>query len=201
MRVLSLDLSTHTGFSCFEGERGQEPKLLEYGVIHLGKGLDEFGAYPYNYVEAAKEQANNITSKCFGWWSPSLIVIEETNKGKNRYTQKMLEFLHYSLIEKLKRLDVPVVYINSSEWRKIVGLSLSKEQKKQNAHLRKAKREGKVLDKKALKIKGIVTKKHLSIDKVNELLGLNLKKKDNDISDSILLGLSYFKNAQICDGK
>jgi hypothetical protein len=211
MKILCLDLSTHAGYAFLEGERGEKPKLIKYGTIHLGKSVVEYGPYPYGYVLCARAQIGNLINLLMD--DPDVIVIEETNMGRNRYTQKLLEFLHHELILRLEDIayrrkagggSLEVVYLDSSEWRSNLGLKMSKEQKKLNAKLSKAKREaaeaGSKLDKKKLGIKGKTTAKHLAVAHANESYDLKLKVKDNDAADAICLGLAYCNNATPCDG-
>ncbi len=126
-------------------------------------------------------------------------MIEETNKGRARYTQKMLEWLHLHLLLSLENCGSGVYYVSSSIWRRSLDLALSKEDKKNNSAVNQAKRVGK--SKKELGLVGKINKKHLAIRYVNEHLKLNLRMKDNDIADAVCLGLAFLNNAQICDGK
>lgn len=158
-------------------------------------------------MEAASTQAASLVSWVEYWPSLDAIVVEETNLGKNRYSQKSLEFTHaYFLLQMSKSIckDVPIVYLSTSQWRTAVGLEMSKEDKKSNAKLSKAKKavggDVRKVDKKALGVAGKVTKKHLAVRKANELFGLTLKLKDNDIADALLLGTAYFLGAVACDG-
>lgn len=204
MRLLCIDLSTHTGYAVFEGEKDSKPQLMAHGTIHLNKSVFEFtteGPYPYNYIAAAAAQVENIRMLLL--YGPDLVVVEETNLGRNRYTQKLLEFLHYSLASMLKGNNVSMAYIDSSEWRSNLSMKMTKEQKKNNAKLSKAKRAltlGKKLDKAALGIKGKITAKHLAVERANSEYGLKLLQKDNDAADAIMLGLAWCNGAVICDG-
>jgi hypothetical protein len=56
-------------------------------------------------------------------------------------------------------------------------------------------------EKKALGLKGRVTKKHVAVIEANRRFGLDFKQKDNDIAEAILLGVAYLSGAPICDGK
>ncbi len=211
MRILGLDISTKTGFNLLEaaGVGDETPKLLECGTITLQKDtILAYGKYPFCYYKAALEMAESImvlVRKA----NPDVIVIEETNLGKNRYSQKALEFIHCKVIELLQHWlgswnDVQVIYLSSSSWRQALELQMTKEQKKANAKLAKAKREaaarGTKLDKKALGVKGKTTKKHVAVDYVNDRFGLALKLKDNDIADAICLTAAFLKQATPCDG-
>jgi Holliday junction resolvasome RuvABC endonuclease subunit len=176
--------------------------------VPLPAALARWG-YPQAYVEVAYDMARKFLA-LVDQHRPDVIVIEETNLGKNRYSQKMLEFLHCAFAERfLNRETKPVpdpkiVYLSSSSWRHALGLQMSKEDKRNNAKLSKAKRNaalyGTKLDKAALGIRGRVNKKHVAIRFVNSTYGLALLVKDDDIADAICLGLAYFQNAAQCDG-
>lgn len=209
MRVLALDLSTHAGFALFVGEQGQKPELVDSGTSHLDRTVHHFGPYPVCYYYAAEQHATDLCCNLkFKEGDhlvyPDLVVIEETNLGRNRYVQKLLEFLHCHVVGWYIQNQVPVVYLDSSEWRRNLGLQLSVDQKRQNAKLSRAKRKardgGQKLDKKSLGIKGKVTWKHLAVAKANEAFGLQLKQKDNDQADALCIGLAWFNKANPCDG-
>lgn len=198
MKIFAIDLSTHCGWAVLEGEISSKPKLIQQGTLHLGKGVKDFGPYPMNYMRAARAQIAALLDLYAGQGAVDVIVIEETNGSKNRYTQKLLEFLHYRFIEAFCGAT-PIVYLDTSSWRKACGIWLTKEQKKANAKLSKAKRAaaaaGTKLDKKALGIKGKITKKHAAVNYVNAEYGLQLKVKDNDAAEAVCLGVAYCRNA------
>lgn len=197
-RVLALDISTKTGWALFEN--GQ---LVNHGLVKLQKKISECGTYPWSYYAATGHVAGLIVNVIENT-NPDVIVIEETNGSRSRYTQKILEWLHCALLQSLDILGYPVkdkvYYVNSSEWRKVIGLALTKDQKKANAKLSKAARDGKV-DKAALGIRGKITKKHLSVAYVNKEYDLAFKIKDNDKADAICLGKAFIQGANVCDGK
>jgi Holliday junction resolvasome RuvABC endonuclease subunit len=202
MRVICLDLSTHTGYALFEnGMR------IGSGNLDLNKSVHEFGPYPHCYRLAAKEMALRIFEWVFANKKDAdVVVIEEINLGRDRYVQKLLENIHTAVLEMLATYQpqARIVYFDSSEWRSNLGLKMDKAQKKANAKLSKAKRaaaaSGAKLDKKSLGIKGKITWKHLAVAKANEACGLTLKMKNNDEADAICLGLAYFSGAVPCDG-
>lgn len=201
MRRLALDISTKTGYALFEDD-----KLLEHGTLRLDKKVESFGEYPKSYYLAASAMCDLI-DKLIQRVHPEEIVIEETNKGKNRYTQKILEFTHCCVIEwcGIEHYNLPLKYINTSDWRKTLGIIMPKEYKKLNAKLsretRKAKDKGTKLDKKALGIRGKKTVKHLAIEWANSTYNLQLKMKDNDQADAIALLTAYLRGAPICNGR
>jgi Holliday junction resolvasome RuvABC endonuclease subunit len=134
--------------------------------------------------------------------NPDIIVIEETNLGRNRYSQKILEFLHHDILLWLKcNKNIPVKYVSTSSWRKSLKLFLTKDDKKNNTKVNKANREG--LSKKELGLSGKITQKHISVRFVNALFKLEFKLKDNDIADAICLGWAYqtTNNILVCNGE
>ena len=209
LRVLALDISTNTGWALLEGSLGVMPKIVKYGtVVKSLPNVRGYGDYPFSYIKIAREIAGQLYKLYTSDTAPDVVVIEETNKARARYTQKVLEYLHCVLVGMMYDQSLtpegaaPIIYISSSAWRKACGIGMSKEDKAQNAKLNKAKRSAGAskLDKKALGITGKVTKKHLSVRKANELFALDFKMKDNDVAEAILLGVGFFLNAERCDG-
>ncbi len=207
MRVLSLDASTHAGWALLEGELGcVKPTIVAEGLIENDKPVQAFGPYPGNYLHAATSIANRLFDLVTEH-KPDVVVIEETNLGKNRYAQKLLEFIHCSLLAQLTLEWVgKVVYLSSSSWRQALDLRLDSEQKKNNAKISKARklvRETGIsitAAKKQVGVKGKITKKHLAVNRVNEVYDLKFKVKDNDRADAICLGMAYFAGATHADG-
>jgi hypothetical protein len=199
MKVLALDISTKTGWALFENG-----VLTKHGLIKNPKKIHEYGKYPWCYLVACEYMGQRLL-ELFHEHSPTTIVIEETNGSRARYTQKVLEFLHCCLLARLADVCVDVKYVNSSEWRKTLGLALSKDDKKANKKLRAAKqlaeKTKQKLNRVELGIRGIVNKKHVAIRYVNETYKLEMKVKDNDICDAICLGAAYTKGCSVCDGK
>lgn len=225
MRVLALDLSTHAGYAILDGEMGDKnPKLVASGTIDFDKKLFDFGPYPHCYWKAAEYMAEKIWRHVEGLneldFAPDVVVIEEINSGRDRYVQKWLENIHTAVLKflgdapeddfgKHKPLYEPdkIVYLNSDGadgWRTNLGLKMSKEQKRANAKLSKAKRAAEEmhtkLDKSALGIRGKVTKKHLAVAHANTTFNLHLKMKDNNEADAICLGLAFLNHATPCTG-
>jgi hypothetical protein len=208
MRILVLDISSSLGWAKLSGTALDDVTIVDKGTLTLGKPILAcgFGKYPGNYTNAAYKMAEKVMQLVYAdIETPDVIVIEETNLGKSRYNQKFLEFAHYAIVNELSRgLADRIVYLDSSEWRRNLGLVLTKEQKKANATLAKAKREaaahGQKLDKKKLGIKGKTTKKHVAINWANAKFNLDLKAKDDDIADALCIGCAFLNKATPCDG-
>lgn len=205
MRILCIDLSLHCGYAVLDSTESPDvANLLAHGTLHyVGQKAKELADYPWSFVTVVDVHITSVM-RLVGEFHPDVIVIEETNKGKNRYSQKMLEFLHHELLLRLKGI-CPVVYLDTSHWRSILGIWLTKDQKKNNAKLSKAKREGgddALKDmKKKLGVRGKTNKKHAAIAHANATFNLKLKVKDNDAADAICLGLAYLKGATPSNGE
>lgn len=129
MKVIALDLSTSSGVSIFESG-----KLIDYTVIkHKVKGNNSSEDYPYNYLDMADQIALKVCA-CILAAKPDYVVIEETNKGKERFRQKQLEFIHSAVARSIRKLDhkVKIRYIDTSAWRNILSISLNSDQREQN---------------------------------------------------------------------
>jgi len=198
-RVLALDLSkSSTGYALFI-----DSQLSNYGNLKNDKPVHQYGSYPWNYLDCIEYSAQLILDKVREL-NPEIVVVEETNGSKSRYTQKVLEFLHFRVLMGL-RASVRVEYLNTSDWRRQIGVALSSLDKRQNAKLSKAKskakRDGVKLDKKKLGIKGRINKKHIAIRYCNGKFGLSLRAKDNDIADAIGIATAYLAGCPIATGQ
>ncbi len=188
MRVLALDASTKCGWALFE-----DGKLIESGALRP-VFVDNFNPnspevtrdphYPYNTFYAAQAVTRLVRQLVWEKGQVDAFVVENTNKGKNRNTQRILEFIHYELLSFFEGCNGLFHYMDTSEWRKIVGLWMSKDDKKNNREVSTGKKRGKI------------TKKHLSVRMVNEKFNKSLKLKDNDEADAILLGLAFSLRSQ-----
>lgn len=166
--------------------------LVGYGRMDLVRSRED---YPYGYVLDAEYQANNLMLLA-AEQKPDEIVIEESNGGGGRasgYTQKLIEWLHLALLQRLRQYlpDIPVGYIRTSTWRKVVGSLLSKDDKKKNAALARAKRLGTEEEKAAKKrlgIRGKTTKKHVAVRYVNQTYHIHLKAGEHDAAEAIAIG-------------
>lgn len=138
MRVLSLDISSRTGWSVFA-----DGKLTDYGMIeHKVKGKFHEGNYPLNIIESAEKMATDLCAVAKKY-DPHFIVIEETNLGKNRYSQKQLEFIHCVVCINIEKYG-QIKYLDSSEWRSSLSMGLSTDQRKSNKKIKDEREEKKL---------------------------------------------------------
>lgn len=193
-RVLALDISTKTGYSLIVS--GPDGVFLEdwgqIAPIHMPDGQ-----YPSSFVDWAY--------KCFAevltlvdQLAPDVLVIEETASGsKNIYSQKILEYIHFLVARMIKESGIKAVYLMTEEWRRIAGCKMTTEEKKRNKEVKdyKKKNNSRLARDKNNKIVGKVGRKHVNVRRANEIFGEflpePLRKKDEDLSDSLLLGFSY----------
>jgi Holliday junction resolvasome RuvABC endonuclease subunit len=134
-------------------------------------------AYPYNIIDAANNMAILVADLC-DRFKPDVVVIENTVRGRNRNTQRLLEFIHKSVLDFL-RDRFKIKYLDPSEWRKILEIRLSNDDKKNNRLVSAGKKRGRI------------TKKHLSVRMANQIFDLKLKIKDNDVADALCLAKAY----------
>lgn len=212
--ILAFDLSTKTGWclvdlSPLEVYYNTNKDIVCRVRVRLGKLLsndNQACPYPENYLRRAESIAQGVR-RVIANSKPDLVVIEETNGSRSRYTQKMLEYIHYAVLQEIRGLGLmgSVRYINTSSWRAMLGLNLSKDDKKRNARLARGLRSGKT--KKDLGIKGKINKKHLAVSYTNDrLVSLTLKMKDNDVAEAMCIAIAtakgiYDGRVSFCDGK
>lgn len=223
MKVLALDMSTKTGWSVFED--GVTPS--QFGLIT--KDIDwAVEEYPKNFVTIATHIAQKIGDLIATIPYLTDIVIEETNKtGRfgSRHSQKILEFIHFAVVDYIASHypnTLKIHYVNTSDWRKTLKLSVIETKKLAKPFLKEQARLKKELDvctdrkqrnllKENLKkfneqlkvrcIHGKIDKKSISVAYANAVFGLSLKKGDNDISDSICLGKAFLLGAPTLSNK
>jgi hypothetical protein len=153
---------------------------------------------------------------------PDVIVIEEINKtgGRfgSRHSQKLLDNLHCMFIDAMvnENLRNKIVYVNTSDWRSKLNLSVAKTKKmakpflKELARLKSEFSRAKGHDKKKLKttidslkkdlkdkcIHGKIDKKSISVAYVNITFNLAFNKSNNDVSDAICLCEAFEKGVK-----
>lgn len=193
MKLLSLDISTKTGWAVFTSSvvNYNVAQLHNYGRIDIvDKNIDQkidYKNFNNQTMQAIFKALGNFYSsinRLVDEYYPDIIVIEQTNLGRQRISQKVLEWLHLIVcLIIVNRLGKFPIFIDSSDWRKTVGLRLSKEDKEHNKLIKKQGKRGKI------------NKKHLALRIVNEKFkkrfSTPLKVKDNDIADAICLGVAW----------
>lgn len=182
--LLAIDLSTAcTGWSLFDLDTGA---LLEYGSIkpELPKGHTK-----WHNTKRALYTINSMAEKVVAMIvekMPKKILIEQINRGINRISQKTLDGVHWMVLEGLRKQSVDfldiVQFVDTIQWRGKLNLKLTAEEKKHNAAVRRKK------DKKS-----VINFKTLSVRFVNKEFNKTFTEKDNDVTDAICLGFSYFK--------
>ena len=196
-KILSLDLSTTaSGWAMFDLKK---KKLLSYGVIIPRiKNPTKKGVPQYSYPEYQVLKIRDICQQILELITNDVkeIVIEEINRGKARIQQKILDGLHFVLLDKLTAETLKIVKFIDSDgfdgWRSKngLGLQLSAQDKEYNKSVKKLNKKLARKDKKV-----VITQKHLCCNLVNKTFKLNFNVDENstdaDICDAIGLGWFY----------
>ena len=189
VRILSLDLSTKSGWAFFERTSLKDSGLIQTTISNfdVNKYPESHPSYPIN-VYAASERMGESIYKLILDKQPNYICIESTVRGRNRHTQRLLEWINKAVLDHslpyLTEDDKFLLYIDPSKWRNILGIKLSNEDKKHNKLVKLGKARGKI------------TSKHLSVKYVNNKFNKQFKLKDNDICDAICVGDASIKILQ-----
>ncbi len=193
-RVLSLDISTKTGWAVFESEE-EGVSLIDYGVVDQIKQPDL--PYPESFVEWAYVCFEKIV-ELIDRFAPDVLVIEETSgNSKSSHSQKILEFIHFLVAKMIRETRIKTVYIMSGQWYSETGCKISKGESKHNAAVRKYKQKNdtNIAYNEDGKRIGRITRKHVYIRRANEIFGEQLREplilKDEDKAAALLLGYSY----------
>lgn len=127
--VLGLDLSLHTGYAVFQGPN----EIIAYGLIEsvvedyrsqITKHSELPSVYPRNFIVAAED----VASKCQQIWQafkPDLVVIEHTEGSSRRFSQRLLEFIHFAVTKSLYNDQVTFKYLLNSDWRRPLNCYIS----------------------------------------------------------------------------
>jgi len=181
MKVVGLDISTKSGFAVAEIDT--EVRLIRSGTFFRDKDdqgvLDDYPKSMMAVVENAGEKVVSLIEE----EKPDVIVIEETNLGRNRFSQKTLEWLHHYILERVLS-KYKVEYISTSEWRATLQIKMTKEDKEHNKRIKENGERGKT------------SQKHLAIRFVNETMDMKLKPKNEDEADAICLVLAFHKRQE-----
>lgn len=222
MIITALDLSIRTGIAVFDTSKIGEEILIEasnYDCKHkspLSLNLIEkdqsksrkrksnrmkydSSNHPDDFVEFIDQYINELILKIIELTQDKrvdIFVIEQTNKGRDRWRQKMLEWLHLIFYQKINYpIKKRIEYVDSFEWAKILNLSLSKHERKHNKEIRQHNRSK---SESQTRMTGITDSKDLSIRFAEEKFNLKLLKKENDIADAICLGYAWLiKNSLV----
>lgn len=193
-RVLTLDISTKTGW-CLATSSDEGIFLEAWGAIP--KIEQPEGRYPDSFVEWAYLCYEKI-EELFNRYAPDVMVVEETAaNSKTSHSQKILEFIQFLVAKLIKDTGIKCVYLMTGEWRKEVNSYMNEQEKKHNKEVAKYKKEHKTNIARDIKGKriGRITKKHVTIRRVNEVFGKYfdkpLRKKDEDLADSLAISYSY----------
>lgn len=193
-RVLSLDLSTKTGYALLL--LSDEGICLEaYGQVDK-ISCPENESYPGSYVTWAYmcyQKVEELIEK----YQPDVLVVEEVTKSRNPFSQKILDYLHFLVAKFIQETGIKNVYFQTGDWRSEIGSYMNSEEKKRNKAVREYKKKNKTniaYDINGKRI-GLIGKKHVTIRLINDVfkdqLAKPLKRKDEDTADGIALSYCY----------
>lgn len=147
-KLLSFDLSTHTGWAYFENgvlrQAGHFDVPVDGYVSIVKTYLDLPPIYPLNMMDTSIK----IAYKCIEIWEhfgrPD-IVTEHTEGSKHRISQRLLEFIHYAFFLHLLPEGANIKYLLNSDWRRSTKCYVSQwpEMVKYNKEVAKAKKKAK----------------------------------------------------------
>lgn len=187
MRVLGLDLSTKPGFAVMD----DGSTLVAHGTAFLlAATVERSPAWDHVLDYMFIDVACRVAQKVAAWihdFQPDMVAIEQTNQGRSRTTQKELEFIHFAVLQEIRRLgyQYKLTYIDSSRWRSLCEQKMTKEQRKHNKEVTEGKMRGKI------------RKKHLAVAWANQKFGLSLIMKDEDAADAIGIAYGAWRQRQI----
>jgi hypothetical protein len=200
--ILAIDLSTKSGVAIFK-----DGKLAHASTCFNDKTVEDFGLYPMNYVKftqyTIRRLMDYIHDLGYIFHHFDNIVIEETTRSKQNYSQKKLEFLHHELLLTLDNISDKIVYIRSEVWKRITNAKMSKEEKANNSKIQRLKRKtGKRVIRRDEKGNALrkVSRHDAYIRTCNDLFGTNFGRKEEDAAAATLIGYAYIKGAPTCDG-
>ena len=122
MKVLSLDVSTITGYA-FGIMDDSGVTLKDFGTIP--KVTKPAGDYPKNYYEWAHKNFIAVL-EMIEKYEPDHLVIESTSKGsKNALSQQILEWSHFLIAGWIIQNKMPVTYFQTGAWRVLVGAKMT----------------------------------------------------------------------------
>jgi len=197
-RILALDISTKTGY-CVAMSSDEGIHLESHGQIPKVECPDE--RYPDSYVSWAYTCYEAI-EKLFNEYAPDVLIVEETTRSKNSFSQKILEFCHFLVAKLIKETGIKCVYFQTGDWRKEVGSYMNEEERQHNKEVKGYKKKNKTAVAYDINGKrvGMIGKKHVTIRLINQVFGKFFKepmrKKNEDECDAMALALCYHKKRE-----
>ena len=192
-----MDVSTNTGFAVFKGDILDSYGLISIKIPEYKSDIKKFSdfpeAYPKNFVTTSLTLASQI-KELLVEEKIEYVVIEHTEKGKQRLSQRTLEWFHFAIVKMLLDLNIPFKYLLVSDWRKVVKCYLTcwpehiafnkqvKEAKKKATPTKTGRKTARIDGKRVSKMDF----KKLSILIANKEYGLEID--DDNIADAINIG-------------
>lgn len=182
MVILGLDLSIKPGWAVLD-ETGE---LVDCGA-KIFKTIGSSDDYISDFTQIDRAWlVGNFVDDLIKKFKPDFIWIEQTNAGSWRNSQKLLEFIHFAVLSKIKDygLKERVRYVDTSAWTSSNKIRMTKEDSAHNKLVKEKKARGKI------------TKKHLSVRWASERFNLKLKLLDNDMAEALAIAMHGVKKNQ-----
>jgi hypothetical protein len=222
LKIVSIDLSSNTGVAYFNTEqqdclidcfdftlkhgtpmtlyktskltddqlarKRKVPRKRQLTKYDPREHPSDFLIYVEDYID---KLVNEIDSR--HWFiGLDVMLLEQTNKGRDRWRQKLLEWLHHELCRRFSdKAPFKIKYIDTMTWRKILGIKVSRIDKKENKKIREYNKKAKISGE--TQIQGITKDKDVAIEFCKNTFNLSMKKKDHNIADTICIGFAYIK--------
>jgi len=180
--ILALDLSiVSTGYAFMK----YDSEVICTGTIcpekYKNHSKDKYPVSTLKNIVSDVLQISEIVKEYSEEYNITDIIIEEINASAGgTKTIKALSWIQGFLLEELDPSKFNFEFITCSTWRSALGLRYSASDKEHNKPLKKRHKDR-------------ITFKHLAINKVNKIYGTDFKLEDNDITDSICIGLAHLK--------
>jgi hypothetical protein len=136
-RILSLDISTKTGWAMVVSYPGAGCKVLRYATTTpIPEPKGDFPEATLLWAAACFLVVKDLIVQN----SPDVVVIEQTSKGsKASKSQKILEWIHYLVAEYMVKEGIKNIYLQTGEWRKLVGSKMTGGEKDKNKYVKEYK--------------------------------------------------------------
>lgn len=219
MKIVAIDLSSNTGVAYFDSK--QQDCLIDCFDFTLTRGtpmttnktlkmpeselkkkprrkrmLEKYDPsnHPKDFISYVEDYIDQLISeiRARNWWIDlDILLLEQTNKGRDRWRQKLLEWLHFYLCKTMGYKHFEIKYIDTMTWRKILGIKVSRKAQRENKKIREFNKEAK--KKGETMIQGITKDKDVAIEFCENNFNLTMKKKDHNVADAICLGYAWLK--------
>jgi len=196
-KIIALDISTNTGYAIFEDDKLIAYDVFTIKVVNYKADVKCFSDFPKEYPDNFLLTAQKLADGCMKVIQEhqiTKVIIEHPEAGKQRLSQRLLEWTHYALVLRLKEAGLDYRYLLVHDWRCQVNCYIKHwpDYQKWNLKIRAAKKvavptkNGSICAKIDGKRVSAINQKKLSIIIANEKYGIQIK--NDNIADAINIG-------------